>query len=218
MARLVAALSASLVLGLAAGCGGGSSSGASDASGRLPVTSGTPARPAAGATLPSPATATAEPAAGTTTTPRARAASGTFTSEQVVAHFKRRTGAALTRSPTDPPQYTTLDLGDEPTAEVAEFGTFTIYVVKGSRPGREIAALLAADDNPTAKVAVAPADAHGISWEQLSFKALRSQAPAFIARKRYGHNLLLTWVAGNERATDERWDKLDRVLTDLAAT
>ncbi|MGH3042118.1 MAG: hypothetical protein ACRDNG_10350, partial [Gaiellaceae bacterium] len=97
-----------------------------------------------------------------------------------------------------------LGLDLSPAAQ-ERFGTFTIYVVDPEDP-EAVTSLLA--DKDTAKPLEQGAD--GIYWD---FDEL---AKTYVAQKRYGPNVVLTWWnEKREQSTDERWERLDRVMQEL---
>jgi hypothetical protein len=96
---------------------------------------------------------------------------------------------------------------DIPPAEQERYGTFTIYVVDPEDP-EAVGSLLA--DKDTAQPL--QADADGIYWD---FDEL---AKSYVAQKRYGSNVVLAWWnEQRDKGTDERWDRLDEVMQEIAS-
>jgi hypothetical protein len=83
------------------------------------------------------------------------------------------------------------------------FGGFSVYVAGPA--GRPIVAGMLTGASP---------DGDGIRWRRM-----RSQGVAgWTAIKRYGANVVLSWVAPtNVRAVDGRWKRLDKMLRSVAA-
>jgi hypothetical protein len=95
---------------------------------------------------------------------------------------------------------------DVPPAAQRKYGTFTIYVVDPEDP-EAVRSLLA--DKDTAKPL--QADANGIYWDYDEL------ARSYVAQKRYGPNVVLAWWnESREQGTDERWERLDAVMQDVA--
>jgi hypothetical protein len=127
--------------------------------------------------------------------------------QQVVQEFNEVPGMPeLETAPSDP-AWEQLGPGlDVPPAEQERYGTFTIYVVDPEDP-EAVRSLLA--DKDTAKPL--QADADGIYWDYDEL------ARSYLAQKRYGSNVVLAWWnEQRDKGTDERWDRLDAVMQDIA--
>lgn len=82
------------------------------------------------------------------------------------------------------------------------FGGFSVYVA-GPAGRRILVGMLRG----------APPDADGIRWRRMS----RQGAGLWLATKRYGANVVLSWVAAaNTRAVNGRWKRLDQILRAVA--
>ena len=130
-----------------------------------------------------------------------------FSTQRVAAAFGQLTGdrlvidAAGSQSDTDVLKLE-QSASSSTTAE-ARYGTFSIYVVHGSGiDGLYKQALDGKQLQP---------DRRGIYWRQLS-----TDPPAWQAAKRF-RNVVLQWQAGHRKATDRRWDRLEAVLSAIAA-
>jgi hypothetical protein len=131
-------------------------------------------------------------------------------SQEVIQQFEEVPGMPpLETAAGSDPSWEQLGLGlDLSPAAQERFGTFTIYVVDPEDP-EAVKSLLA--DKDTAKPLDRGAD--GIYWD---FDEL---AKSYIAQKRYGPNVVLAWWnESDEQRTDERWQRLDRILQDLVNT
>jgi nitrous oxide reductase accessory protein NosL len=128
--------------------------------------------------------------------------------QTVVQEFSQVPGMPALESAVSDPSWEQLGPGlDVPPATQEKYGTFTIYVVDPEDP-EAVRSLLA--DKDTAKPL--QADANGIYWDYDEL------AKSYVAQKRYGANVVLAWW--NERRqqrTDERWQRLDRILEDIAS-
>ena len=130
-------------------------------------------------------------------------------SQEVIQQFEEVPGMPpLETAAGSDPSWEQLSLGlDLSPAAQERFGTFTIYVVDPEDP-EAVRSLLA--DKDTAKPLERGAD--GIYWD---FDEL---AKSYVAQKRYGANVVLAWW--NEKrqpGTDERWERLDEQLQQLAS-
>jgi hypothetical protein len=127
--------------------------------------------------------------------------------QTVVQRFDEVPGMPRLQNVPDP-SWSQLGPGlDVPPATQEEFGTFTIYIVDPADPDG-LQSLLADKDTGEA---LEP-DADGIYWDYDEL------AKSYVAQKRYGPNAVLVWW--NERrkpVTDERWDRLDAVMQDVAS-
>ena len=131
-----------------------------------------------------------------------------FSGAEVADEFQRETGRALQAAAGQDPAWEQLSYGLDPPREVLQrYGVFSVYVVE---PGNDdaLASLLA--EKATGKPL--QADEDGIFWER------DSQSKTWIAYKRYGDNVVLAWFSERERReTDERFARLDRILSGLGA-
>jgi hypothetical protein len=127
--------------------------------------------------------------------------------QSVVQRFDEVPGMPRLQNVPDP-SWSQLGPGlDVPPTTQEEFGTFTIYVVDPDDPDG-VQSLLA--DKDTGEPL--EADADGIYWDYDEL------AKSYVAQKRYGPNAVLVWW--NERrkpVTDERWDRLDALMQDVAS-
>ena len=128
--------------------------------------------------------------------------------QAVVQEFSEVPGMPELVTAAPDPSWEQLGPGlDIPPAAQERYGTFTIYVVDPEDP-EAVKSLLA--DKDTAKP-LQP-DADGIYWDYDEL------AKSYVAQKRYGSNVVLAWWnESREQGTDERWDKLDAVMQDIAS-
>lgn len=130
-------------------------------------------------------------------------------SQEVIQQFEETPGLPpLERAAGSDPSWEQLGPGlDVPPATQKEYGTFTIYVVDPEDP-EAVRSLLA--DKDTAKPL--QADANGIYWDYDEL------AKSYVAQKRYGPNVVLAWWnESRQQGTDERWQRLDAVMQDIAS-
>jgi hypothetical protein len=131
-------------------------------------------------------------------------------SQEIVQQFEDAPGIPpLKTAAGSDPSWEQLSLGlDLSPAAQERYGTFTIYVVDPEDP-EAVRSLLA--DKDTAKP-LQP-DADGIYWDYDEL------AKSYVAQKRYGPNVVLAWWnESEEQGTDERWQRLDRILQDVVNT
>jgi hypothetical protein len=129
-------------------------------------------------------------------------------SQEVIQQFEEAPGIPpLEAAAGSDPSWEELSLGlDLSPAAQERYGTFTIYVVDPEDP-EAVRSLLA--DKDTAEPL--EADAEGIYWDYDEL------AKSYVAQKRYGPNVVLAWWnESRQQRTDERWQRLDRILQDLA--
>jgi len=128
--------------------------------------------------------------------------------QAVVQEFSEVPGMPPLETAVPDPAWEQLGPGlDVPPATQKKYGTFTIYVVDPEDP-EAVRSLLA--DKDTAKP-LEP-DANGIYWDYDEL------AKSYVAQKRYGSNVVLAWWnESREQGTDERWQRLDRILQGLAS-
>jgi hypothetical protein len=130
-------------------------------------------------------------------------------SQEVIQQFEETPGLPpLATAAGSDPSWEQLGPGlDVPPATQKEYGTFTIYVVDPEDP-EAVRSLLA--DKDTAKPL--QADANGIYWDYDEL------AKSYVAQKRYGPNVVLAWWnESRQQGTDERWQRLDAVMQDIAS-
>jgi len=130
----------------------------------------------------------------------------TLTPAQVRQTFKQATGRPLEPAAVSDPAWEQLGYGlDMPQSLVDRYGIFNVYIGK---PGKSASLASFFKDKDTDKPLARSAD--GIYWE------LDSQSKTWVAYKRYGGNVVLVWFSGSkEQAADERFDRLDSILTGL---
>ena len=126
---------------------------------------------------------------------------------QVVQQFERETGRPLQRAAEPDVAWDQLSYGLDPSPELLEqYGIFSVYVAK---EGHVDALTSLLKDKATKKTL--ERDKDGVYWE------LDSNSGTWIAYKRYGRNIVLVWFSeSKQQAVDERWERLDGVLDDLA--
>ena len=130
----------------------------------------------------------------------------TVTPAQVRQTFKQATGRPLEPAAVSDPAWDQLGYGlDMPQSLVDRYGIFNVYVGK---PGKSASLASFFKDKDTNKPLARSTDS--IYWE------LDSQSKTWVAYKRYGGNVVLVWFSGSrEQAADERFDRLDSILTGL---
>jgi len=130
----------------------------------------------------------------------------TLTPAQVRQTFERATGRPLEPAAVSDPAWNQLGFGlDMPQSLVARYGIFNVYVGK---PGKTASLASFFKDKDTEKPLARSSD--GVYWE------LDSQSKTWVAYKRYGGNVVLVWFSGSkEQAADERFDRLDSILSGL---
>ena len=129
-----------------------------------------------------------------------------LSSQQVSDEFREEAGRPLQETVPDP-SWEQLGFGlDAPPRVLREFGTFSIYVVDDEDP-EALESLLR--DKATGEPL--ELDDSGIYWERDSL------SKTWIAHSRYGENVVLAWFSERtEPQTDERWKRLDEILSGLA--
>jgi hypothetical protein len=137
----------------------------------------------------------------------AAGAGATVTVAEASKRFKAASGIALVKkaSASDAGRYVALDTGAPSITKTARFGRFTLFVVTGADVAGEIGELLA--DTHTG--APGSPDARGIHWE--AGRTL-SGTRYWLAKKRYGTNLVLWWYGPAVRKTDAAFARLHGVL------
>lgn len=130
----------------------------------------------------------------------------TLTPAQVGQTFKQATGRPLEPAAVSDPAWDQLGFGlDMPQTLVDRYGIFNVYVGK---PGKTASLASFFKDKDTGKPLARDAD--GIYWER------DSQSDTWVAYKRYSGNVVLVWFGGSkEQAADERFDRLDSILSGL---
>jgi hypothetical protein len=139
------------------------------------------------------------------------AAQPSVTALQLTKRFKTATGERL-RADTRaafPGHYKAFNLGPESIATRAKWGTFTVYLVTAASPDADVKELLA---NAHTGLLGTPS-AGRIYWE----KGTTIHGDVFwLAKKRYGKNVVLWWTTTGARKTDARFARLSKAL--VAAT
>lgn len=129
-----------------------------------------------------------------------------LSSDEVAEEFEEEAGRPLEEAAPDP-AWDQLGLGlNVAPALLEEYGTFTIYVVDPDE-------LEAVDSLLSDKATGEPleADADGIYWERDSLSG------TWIAHSRYADNVVLAWYSERmQPGTDDRWRRLDGILSGLA--
>jgi hypothetical protein len=130
----------------------------------------------------------------------------TLTPAQVRQSFKQATGRELEPAAVSDPAWDQLGFGlDMPQSLVERYGIFNVYVGK---PGKTASLASFFKNKESGKPLERSVDA--IYWE------LDSQSKTWVAYKRYGGNVVLVWQSGStEQAADERFDRLDSILSGL---
>jgi hypothetical protein len=130
----------------------------------------------------------------------------TATPAQVSQHFVQATGHALKPTAVPDPAWDQLGFGlNQPQSLVDRYGIFNVYVGK---PGKSQSLASLFKDKATNKPLARTAS--GIYWE------LDSQSKTWVAYKRYSGNVVLVWFSGSKKQlADERFQRLDSILTDL---
>ena len=130
----------------------------------------------------------------------------TLTPAQVRQTFKQATGRPLEPAAVSDPAWDQLGYGlDTSQNLVGRYGIFNVYVGK---PGKTASLASLFKDKATGKPLARGADS--VYWE------LDSQSKTWVAYKRYSGNVVLVWFSGSkEQAADERFDRLDSILTGL---
>ena len=124
-----------------------------------------------------------------------------ISTSELIEHFRAKTGEPLVRSNMSD---STFDVLESSKASLAsECGTFTIFVVRsGEASYPEI--LLGAGDGEALQL-----DARGINWQDVG-------DGLFQAARQYGMNIFVLWYGWKGIGqTDETWDRLDAILTEL---
>jgi hypothetical protein len=107
-------------------------------------------------------------------------------------------------------RYAALDLGVPTISKQVKFGQFTLFLVVKRDAQAEVDGLLA--DTHTGKLG--RPDARGIHWE----KGLTLDGQAYwLAKKRYGGNLVLWWYGPPVKKTDKAFANLNAILLRTAA-
>ena len=132
-----------------------------------------------------------------------------LTAGQVSRQFAEDAGRALEQTDVPDAAWQQLGYGLNPSRALQRrFGIFNVYVVEAGNDDA-VASLLS--DKGTGKPL--QADADGIYWERDSLSG------TWIANTRYGENVVLAWFSEKKRkGTDERWERLDRILSGLPTT
>ncbi len=135
-----------------------------------------------------------------------------LSASQTVARFKAATGAKLLvdARASYPGHYTALSLAPS-ISNQGKYGRFTLYVVISDDVDGDVRKLLA---NAHTGVLGAPGPS-GIFWEQGRYL---SGGTYWLAKKRYGANLVLWWY-GSQQKVNAAFSRLHRpLLTRVAAS
>lgn len=137
----------------------------------------------------------------------AEPAAGSVSTRQTIERFRTATGErlAVDRRASTPGRYDAVGLRFRSASKRARFGVFTIYVVTAEDVETAVTELLA--DGHTGELG--EADRRGIRWEE---GMTLVGEPYWLAKKRYGTNVVLWWFAADEAATDGTFRRLDRAL------
>jgi hypothetical protein len=129
-----------------------------------------------------------------------------LTPGQVEQQFQKATGKPLQPAAVSDPAWDQLGYGlDQSRKLVDRYGIFNVYVGKPGK-GASLSQLLR--DKATDE-ALARSNG-GIYWE------LDSQSKTWVAYKRYSGNVVLVWFSGSkQQAADERFQRLDSILSGL---
>ena len=130
----------------------------------------------------------------------------TLTPAQVRQSFKQATGRELEAAAVSDPAWDQLGYGlDMPQSLVDRYGIFNVYVGK---PGKSASLASFFKNKETGQPLERGTNA--TYWE------LDSQSKTWVAYKRYGGNVVLVWQSGSKnQAADERFDRLDSILSGL---
>jgi hypothetical protein len=130
----------------------------------------------------------------------------TLTPAQVSQTFKQATGRPLEPVPVSDPAWDQLGYGlDMSQSLVDRYGIFNVYVGK---PGKTASLASLFKDKATGDPLARGAD--GVYWEH------DSESKTWVAYKRYSGNVVLVWFSGSkEQQADERFQRLDSILSGL---
>lgn len=135
------------------------------------------------------------------------------TVKQAQTRFKAASGGyPLVRDPKASAvgRYVALDLGVETISKQVKFGRFVLFLVVQRAARAQVDDLLA--DTHTGRLG--RPDARGIHWE----RGLTLDGQAYwLAKKRYGANLVLWWYGPAVKKTDRAFANLNAILLRLAA-
>lgn len=107
--------------------------------------------------------------------------------------------------------YVALDLGVPTISKKVKFGQFTLYLVVNRDAQADVDELLA--DTHTGQLG--KPDRRGIHWE----KGLTLDGQAYwLAKKRYGKNLVVWWYGPAVKKTDRAFNNLNAILLKKVAT
>jgi hypothetical protein len=129
-----------------------------------------------------------------------------LTPGQVRQQFQKTTGKALQPAAVSDPAWDQLGYGlDQSEKLVERYGIFNVYVGK---PGKGAALSSLFKDKATGKPLARSTG--GLYWE------LDSQSRTWVAYKRYSGNVVLVWFSSSKKqAADERFERLDSILSGL---
>ncbi len=124
-----------------------------------------------------------------------------FSTSELVDHFRAKTEETLVRSNMSDGIFDLLEPSEA--ALSGEYGIFTIFVVRsGEAAYPEI--LLGGQEGEALQL-----DSRGINWQDVGDGLVQ-------AARQYGKNIFLLWYGRKGIGqTDETWDRLDRILTEL---
>jgi hypothetical protein len=127
---------------------------------------------------------------------------GRYKVQDVSGLFERATGEQLVSRPSS--SFDFLSLPDSSSSAssnspIDRYGAFTIYVVKQ----KKAFSIFKQDES---KQEIKP-DANGVYWK-------RTASGGYQATRFYD-NVVLTWIAGDERKLDQRWKRLTTILANL---
>lgn len=132
-----------------------------------------------------------------------------YSTEAVIEHFEDQTGDRPTPKVNVPGRLALLTF--EGARLTDKYGFATIYVVPGDEPEKQIDRLLSSNKFDK----VEPADEDGIQWTRTCPPRTVHLPCFFLAKKRFGRNVLLEWVAGRTKTTDARFERVAGVLANL---
>jgi hypothetical protein len=132
----------------------------------------------------------------------------TYTSAGIVEHFKRETGDTLVPGRVHAAGLESLSTEFSDPQLVAKYGHFDIYVVT---PAAKVRYLIGAD--PGEKVE--GPDSNGTYWTHTCPPKFVGAPCYWLIQRRYGANVVLSWIGGAARKTDARFARLTNVLARL---
>jgi hypothetical protein len=135
------------------------------------------------------------------------AAGSAVTAGEAAKRFRAASGVALAKKAggSYPGHYVALEPGVPTITTTARFGRFTLYVVTGADVAGDARSLL----TDTHTGALGTPDARGIHWEQ---GRTLTGTRYWLAKRRYGANLVLWWYGPAVRKTDAAFARLHALL------